>query len=128
MVIYTYNIIYGFPAKNSKPPRGGYTQDTQFSKSRRTLENKTPPTPTPLNPPNHGISRQTYGRQDPPLRTPFNPSQSRHITAFPLNPFQSKYPEGLGDVKKFVNKLAQDSKDLKNKKVKPGRFTYRTGL
>ena len=67
MVIYTYNIIYGFLAKNSKPPRGGYTQDTQFSKSRCPLESKTPPYVFPSIPPNHGISR--------------------HITAFPLNPF-----------------------------------------
>ena len=52
-------------------------------------EDKTPPTPTPLNPPNHGISRQTYGRQDPPPR---HSLQINQITPNPLNPFQPKYP------------------------------------
>ena len=69
-------------------PQGGDTPPPLNSANHGVRSRASPPpTPTPLNPPNHGISRQTYGRQDPPLRTPFNPSQSRHITAFPLNPF-----------------------------------------
>ena len=87
MVIYTYNIIYGFLAKNSKPPRGGYTQDTQFSKSRSTLESKTPPHDNPSqSTKSRNITPNLRTARPPPL-TPFNPSQSRHITAFPLNPF-----------------------------------------
>ena len=32
-------------------------------------------------------SRHTPEGKGPPHANPFNPSQSRHITAFPLNPF-----------------------------------------
>ncbi len=54
MVIYTYNIIYGFPAKNSKPPRGGYTPTTQNQHITPNTPRARPPhTPTPSNPSYH---------------------------------------------------------------------------
>ena len=56
MVIYTSNTIYGFPAKNSKPPRGEYTQDTQFSDITPNLRTARPPPRQPLK---TSISHQT---------------------------------------------------------------------
>ena len=93
MVIYTSNIIYGFSAKNSKPPRGGYTQDTQFSDITPNLRTaRLPPTPTPSNSANHAKPSKSARRQDSPLaEIGFQPI----CPPVPFNPLQPKYPKGL---------------------------------